>query len=133
MVAVTVRSVLKASATVAGACSIGRPSCPVARSSAGKTTSYVSRPSEPILRSSPPPSSRASPSACSGKDSGSDRNSSPGSTPEDARSRPGPRPCGGCDGADFHADAAGKVEPVRLDREVEGEHAVLHLELDDAD
>jgi hypothetical protein len=31
------------------------------------------------------------------------------------------------DGADFHADAARQVEPIRLDREVEGEHRILHF------
>jgi hypothetical protein len=32
---------------------------------------------------------------------------------------------GGSDRADFHADAARQVEPVRLDREVEGEHGAF--------
>ncbi len=38
----------------------------------------------------------------------------------------------GGDGADFHADAAGQVEPVGLGREVEGEHGVLHFSISGA-
>jgi len=52
-----------------------------------------------------------------------------GSQRAEAPGGPGLGRChhGGGDGANFSPDAAGKVEPVRLDREVEGEHVILHF------